>query len=189
MNAKLFEMAAKSDAALSKRAGYEKNDTSGALHSLLTHGRVEVGYRQACGKTDQTQHAYREWVKLLKAAEKSGMRIAVEPVKHGNAYATSKGGFWTSAIYTTNLPPNAPVQRRRVATSAGTGCYAQLYYCAVYPPSMEWTLPVIKAARSLSRYATKSATSSRVAKRFMGCTLAIQSVTSLPESIIRGVAT
>ena len=30
-------------------------------------------------------------------------------------------------------------------------CYAQLYYCAVYPPSIEWTLPVMKAARSLSK--------------------------------------
>jgi len=66
---------------------------------------------------------------------------------------------------------------------------AQLHYCAVYPPSIEWTLPVMKAARSLNRYATKSATSSRVARRFMGCALAIQSVISLPDSIIRWVAT
>lgn len=64
-----------------------------------------------------------------------------------------------------------------------------LHYCAVYPPSMECTLPVIKAARSLNRNATKSATSSRAARRFMGCWFAIQSVTSWPDSIIRGVAT
>ena len=98
----LFMMADKSDEALSKRAGYKKTDMRSYLESLITHGRIEVGYRQACGKTDPTQFAYREWAKLLKAAEKVGMRIAVEPVKHGNAYATNKGGFWSSAIYTLN---------------------------------------------------------------------------------------
>jgi len=96
---RLRVMAAKSDAVLSKRAGYETTNIGTALHSLITHGRVEVGYRQACGKTDPTTYMYREWVKLLKVAEKSGLRILVEPVKHGNAYATSKGGFWSSAIY------------------------------------------------------------------------------------------
>ena len=104
---RLRAMAEKSDAALSKRFGYESKNISGFLHSLVTHGRVEVGYRQACGKTDPTQHIYREWAKLLKTADKNGLRIAVEPVKHGNAYATSKGGFWTSAIYTLALTPNA----------------------------------------------------------------------------------
>lgn len=104
---RLRMMAEKSDAALSKRAGYEKTDIGGFLHSLITHGHVEVGYRQACGKTDPTHFAYREWAKLLKAAEKSGLRIAVEPVKHGNAYATGKGGFWSSAIYTLPKTPNA----------------------------------------------------------------------------------
>ena len=97
---RLQAKAAKSDEALSKRAGYERKDTATALNSLISHGRVEVGYRQSCGKTDPTMFVYREWAKLLKAAEKSGLRISVEPVKHGNAYATSKGGFWTSAIYT-----------------------------------------------------------------------------------------
>ena len=104
---RLQAMADKSDAALSKRVGYEKTDIRTALHSLITHGRVEVGYRQACGKTDPTQHIYREWAKLLKTADKNGLRIAVEPVKHGNAYATSKGGFWSSAIYTLPKTPNA----------------------------------------------------------------------------------
>lgn len=107
---RLRVVAEKSDEALSKRAGYEKTDISTALHSLITRGRVEVGYRQACGKTDPTLFAYREWAKLLKAAEKNGLRIAVEPVKHGNAYATSKGGFWSSAIYTLPLTPNAEVK-------------------------------------------------------------------------------
>jgi hypothetical protein len=114
---RLRVMADKSDAALSKRAGYEKTDIRTALHSLITHGRVEVGYRRACGKTDQTHHMYREWAKLLKAAEESGMRIAVEPVKHGNAYATSKGGFWSSAIYTLPKTPNAGAEPREASAS------------------------------------------------------------------------
>jgi len=104
---KLFALAAKSDAALSKRAGYETSDVRTNLDSLLRHGRVEVGYRQSCGKTDYTHHAYREWAKLLKAAEKDGLQVAVEPVKHGNSWATKSGGFWSSAIYTLTKTPNA----------------------------------------------------------------------------------
>ena len=114
---RLRVMAAKSDAVLSKRAGYETTNIGTALHSLITHGRVEVGYRQACGKTDPTQFVYREWVKLLKVAEKSGLRISVEPVKHGNAYATSKGGFWPSAIYALPETPNAEVSGPEAALS------------------------------------------------------------------------
>ena len=104
---RLCKMAEKSDAALSKRAGYDTSDVRTNLDSLLTHGRVEVGYRQSCGKTDYTHHAYREWAKLLKAAERGGLRIMVEPVKHGNSWATKSGGFWSSAIYTLPKPPNA----------------------------------------------------------------------------------
>lgn len=100
----LHAMAAKSDAALSKRAGYETSDVRTNLDSLLKHWRVEVGYRQSCGKTDYTQYAYREWAKLLKAAEKGGLRISVEPVKHGNSWATKSGGFWSSSIYTLKTP-------------------------------------------------------------------------------------
>ena len=104
---RLRVMAEKSDAALSKRAGYQTSDVRTNLDSLLKHGRVEVGYRQSCGKTDYTHHAYREWAKLLKSAEKSGLQIAVEPVKHGNSWATKSGGFWSSAIYTLTKTPNA----------------------------------------------------------------------------------
>ena len=104
---RLRVMAEKSDAVLSKRAGYETSDVRTNLDSLLKRGRVEVGYRQSCGKTDYTHHAYREWAKLLKVAEKGGLRIAVEPVKHGNSWATKSGGFWSSAIYTLTQTPNA----------------------------------------------------------------------------------
>ena len=108
---KLFALAAKSDAALSQRAGYETSDVKTNLDLLLKHGRVEVGYRQSCGKTDYTNYVYREWAKLLKAAEKSGLQIAVEPVKHGNSWATKSGGFWSSAIYALAKTPNAELSR------------------------------------------------------------------------------
>lgn len=97
---KLFTLADKYDAALSERAGYKTCDMQTNLDSLLTHGRVEVGYRQSCGTTDYTHHVYREWVKLMGAAKKCGLLIEVEPVKHGNAWATKSGGFWSSAVYT-----------------------------------------------------------------------------------------
>ena len=110
---KLFALAAKSDAALSKRAGYETSDVRTNLETLLRHGRVEVGYRQSCGKTDYTHHAYREWAKLLKAAEKDGLQVAVEPVKHKNSWATKSGGFWSSAIYTLTKTPNVEIEPPR----------------------------------------------------------------------------
>lgn len=100
--------AAKSDARLSKRAGFEKVDICTALESLIKHGRVEVGYRACCGHTDPTAHVHREWQKLLKVADKNGIRIAEEPAKHSNAYATIKGGFWHSSIYTLPASPEPP---------------------------------------------------------------------------------
>lgn len=113
---RLRVIAEKSDAALSKRAGYKTTDISTALHSLLKHGCVEVGYRQSCGKTDPTAYMYREWAKLLKAAEKGGLRIAVDPVKHGNSWATKSGGFWSSAIYALPKTPNVKL------TGGARGC-------------------------------------------------------------------
>ena len=96
---KLFALAVKADVALTSRAGYKTNNIKTYLELIINHGRVEVGYRSSCGKTDFTQYVYREWCKLLKAAEKIGINISVEPIKHGNSWATKKGGFWSSAIY------------------------------------------------------------------------------------------
>lgn len=107
---RLRAMAEKSDLALSKRAGYDVSDVRTNLESLLKHGRVEVGYRQSCGKTDYTQHAYREWAKLLKVAGKGGLQIDVAPVKHGNSWATKSGGFWSSAIYTLAQKPGVTLE-------------------------------------------------------------------------------
>ena len=96
---KLFAIAKKSDEALSCRLGYETTAISTALTHLIERGCVEVGYRSSCGRTDPTAYIYREWQKILKAAQKAGLGISAAPVKHGNAYATSKGGFWSSSVY------------------------------------------------------------------------------------------
>lgn len=96
---KLNDVAIKSDAALSKRFGYTTSCTAEALNTLLVKGRVECGYRNSCGRTDSTAYIHREWMKVVKAAEKCGLRISIEPVKHGNGWATKCGGFWQSAIY------------------------------------------------------------------------------------------
>ena len=102
--AKLIEA---QDATLNKRAGWAQNNTRGLVDKLLTHGRVEVGWREACGKTDETHHQYRAWVKVLKQLRKDGLAIAEERQKHGNGYATMKGGFWSSIVYTLEPSTNS----------------------------------------------------------------------------------
>lgn len=97
---KLLALCDSCDARLTKRSGYTMTDTRRALENLMQFGSVEVGRRHSCGRTDPTMYIYREWQKVLKAASKAGICISAESVKHGNAYATSKGGFWASEIYT-----------------------------------------------------------------------------------------
>lgn len=88
------------DANLNKLAGWESNDIKGNISKLLEFGRVEVGYRSSCGSTDKTQKIYNAFNKVLRKMAKDGITVAEATVKHGNAYATSKGGFWNSTIYT-----------------------------------------------------------------------------------------
>jgi len=89
----------KMDKKLNEKFDYEKNDLAGYLHDLINFKRVEVGWRQSCGSTDRTQVTYRAWVKVIDLLTKEGISINQERVKHGNAYATTKGGFWSSIIY------------------------------------------------------------------------------------------
>jgi hypothetical protein len=90
---------AKSDAMLNKKIGYAADSIKSELDRLLTHRVVEVGWRESCGTTDFTMHVYREWVKVVKRLEKEGLKIKQERIKHGNSYATNKGGFWNSIVY------------------------------------------------------------------------------------------
>ena len=96
---KLTEAAIKADIRLTKKLKRSITDISDYLALLLKKGRVEVGYRQSCGYTDPTMHIYHEWAKIIKKAEKLSTNVVTENIKHGNAYATSKGGFWSSKYY------------------------------------------------------------------------------------------
>jgi len=72
---------------------------AGFINTLVKTGRVEVGWRECCGKTDSTMYQHREWVKIVSMLRKDGVVVNEEQVKHKNAYATNNGGFWNSIIY------------------------------------------------------------------------------------------
>jgi hypothetical protein len=91
---------ARQDAALNKRAGWPQDALRRLVDDLLAFGRVEVGWRESCGTTDPTHHIYRAWLKVLPKLKKDGLKLAEEPVKHKNGWATKGGGFWNSIIYT-----------------------------------------------------------------------------------------
>lgn len=97
---KTLAFVAAQDKALNKRAGWKSNQISTYLRNLTTFGRVEVGWRESCGCTDPTAHQYGAWKKVIARLMKDGLQIHEERVKHGNGYATMKGGFWQSIIYT-----------------------------------------------------------------------------------------
>lgn len=106
MSEKTDALIASLDAQLSKRFGYTSREMRGAVDNLSKFGKVEIGWRESCGKTDPTMHTKRAWDRVLKALRQDGFLILEERKKHGNAYATSKGGFWCSVIYTTELTSN-----------------------------------------------------------------------------------
>ena len=97
---------AKEDEALNRRAGYTANELDYLIRTLQRNGRIEVGWRECCGKTDFTMHVHRAWCKVVKKIAKAGIVLTEERVKHKNAYATDHGGFWSSTVYTA---PGAPV--------------------------------------------------------------------------------
>ena len=88
------------DAQLSKRLGYSTNPMRNHVEGLDRRGSVEVGWREACGKTDPTTYEIRAWRRILDALRKDGATITEERQKHKNAYATNHGGFWQSIVYT-----------------------------------------------------------------------------------------
>ena len=96
---KTIALASRMDAKISERFGRTTTPMRDAIESLQNHGSVEIGWRESCGKTDPTMHEKRAWVSVLKALRADGNEIVEERQKHGNAYATSKGGFWASIIY------------------------------------------------------------------------------------------
>lgn len=89
----------KSDEKLNKLAGWEENELNRRIQMLLVFKSVECGWRQSCGSTDRTQKIHREWLKVVKKLRLDGVEITEDKQKHQNAYATNKGGFWHSIIY------------------------------------------------------------------------------------------
>ena len=104
----LHKIAEKADQRLSKRFNYAVTDIERDLSRLLHGNSVEVGKRTSCGKTDATVYSYREWISIIKKIQSCGYSISIAPVKHKNAYATSKGGFWSSEIYEIQADPQPP---------------------------------------------------------------------------------
>ena len=96
---------AREDEKLNKRCGYNANSIKSNVESLLVYSRVEVGWRNSCGKTDPTMHVNSAWLKVVKALRKDGFVLSEVPVKHDNGWATKAGGFWSSIIYT--IPKNS----------------------------------------------------------------------------------
>jgi hypothetical protein len=88
------------DTKLNAKSGWNENPIKSYVNNLLLHKRVEVGWRESCGTTDPTMHVYRAWIKVLKRLRSDGLSINEERIKHDNAYATNKGGFWNSIVYT-----------------------------------------------------------------------------------------
>lgn len=96
---KATALADRLDIDLNRRAGWRQDACTRNLRQLIDDGQVEVGWRESCGSTDPTLHAYRAWRRVVAAARKDGMVITETPVKHGNSWASRGGGFWQSIIF------------------------------------------------------------------------------------------
>lgn len=95
----MYIYAAKQDALINKKVGWEYNPLKGYLDQLAHKGMAEVGWRESCGVTDPTMYVHRGWLKVIAKLEKDGLIIAKERMKHGNSWATKGGGFWNSITY------------------------------------------------------------------------------------------
>lgn len=106
-------------------AARDKNLKSWQAHPLLDHfnkllkqGEIEVGGRSTCGSSvDPTWKEFNFFNEIVKKANSLGYEITVEPVKHGNGWATKSGGWWHSNIYKliklpeTNQPPSTGITK------------------------------------------------------------------------------
>lgn len=98
-SAKTRALITKLDAKLNAQDGYNADFIAENTRNLLRFGRVEIGWRESCGKTDRTHVRARAWFKAVAAMKKDGIDIEEVPVKHACSWATKAGGFWRSVIY------------------------------------------------------------------------------------------
>lgn len=66
---------------------------------LLKNKKVNIGYRQCCGKKDNSEINFKNFEKQIKEMEKDNIFVIKKQFKVDNAYATSKGGFWQEFEY------------------------------------------------------------------------------------------
>jgi hypothetical protein len=92
------------DEKLNAVVGYVSNPLAGWLKVIELKGSVEVGWRECCGCRDNTAKERAAWVKLVARLVADGNEFAIERIKHGNGYATMKGGFWQSERFTLRVP-------------------------------------------------------------------------------------
>ena len=103
---KLSDSIVKDDQALYGKGAYSTTQIATRIRDLWLFKSLECGWRQSCGSTDATLMIHRAWLKILKQLRSAGFVIGEQPQKHGNAYATSKGGFWQSIVYKLESLPN-----------------------------------------------------------------------------------
>jgi len=96
---KIYAFIDKQDEILNSKNSIHVNELRKLIYTLEKMMRVEVGWRESCGKTDDTVYIKRAWEKVLKKLRDNGNVINEERVKHNNSYATLSGGFWNSIIY------------------------------------------------------------------------------------------
>lgn len=96
---KLSESIVKDDQVLYKKGAYSTTQIATRIRDLWLFKSLECGWRQSCGSTDTTLMIHRAWLKILKQLRSAGFVISEQSMKHDNAYATSKGGFWQSIVY------------------------------------------------------------------------------------------
>lgn len=79
---------------------WETSPLKNKFEQLLSEGFIEVGGRSTCGSSlDPTWKSFIFWNEIIKKANSLGYEITVDPVKHGNGWATKNGGFWHSNTY------------------------------------------------------------------------------------------
>lgn len=106
LDASIFNFIESCDARLNKRLGWQADYIAGYVSDLLNFGKVEVGRRATCGKVDNSQFVYSEWLKIVARFRKKGCHLLEEGQKHKNGWATKAGGFWESTIYIIVLDDN-----------------------------------------------------------------------------------
>lgn len=76
------------------------NDVLQKIQELNEGKKIEIGYRQTCGKSvDSTMLFYRIWKKVITEINKQNIYPIIRNIKQPNGWATNNGGFWNVETY------------------------------------------------------------------------------------------